>query len=94
MIRNLAGQAVGAEVVNAGSGAAFVGTVTVYVTVDGGVQALGTVGAGVATAEGNGLFTYLPSAAETDGLLVAFTFIGTGAIPSTVQMTTIPTRRV
>ena len=75
--------------VNATTGAAFAGTVTVYITIDGGTQAIGTVGSGVCTAEGNGYYSYAPSAAETDGNLVAFTFIGTGAIPATIQVETV-----
>jgi hypothetical protein len=89
VIRGQSGQVVGAGVINATTGAAFSGSpVTVYVCIDGGVQALGTVGSGVCTDEGNGYFTYQPSAAETDGALVAFTFIATGAIPATVQFPT------
>lgn len=86
MIRGQASQVVGAQMVNATTGAAFAGSVTVYVTVDGGTQAIGSVGSGVCTSEGNGLFTYVPSAAETDGAHVAFTFIGTGAVPATIQV--------
>lgn len=89
MIRDLAGQAIGAQMVDATTGASFSGTVTVYVTGDAGVQAIGTVGSGICTHEGNGYYTYLPSVAETDYLSVAFTFIGTGAIPQTVTVDTI-----
>jgi hypothetical protein len=60
--------------------------VTIYVTKDAGTQAIGTVGSGVCTHEGNGYHTYSPSQAETDGDLIAFTFIGTGAVPVTVQV--------
>lgn len=86
MIRGQASQIVGAQMVNATTGAAFAGAVTVYVTVDGGTQAIGTVGSGVCTLEGNGLYTYTPSEAETDGAHIAFTFIGTGAVPATIQV--------
>lgn len=89
MIRNQAGQSIGAQMISATTGAAFTGTVTAYVTIDAGVQAIGTVGAGVCTHEGNGYHTYRPSQAETDGELIAFTFIGTGAIPQTVQVPTV-----
>lgn len=89
MIRNQASQIVGAQMVSATTGAAFAGTVTVYVTIDGGTQAIGSVGSGLCTAEGNGYYTYAPSAAETNGYLVAFTFIGTGAIPATLQIATV-----
>jgi len=89
MIRNQSGQTIGSQMVNATTGAAFAGTVTVYVTIDGGTQAIGTVGSGVCTSEGNGYYTYAPSAAETNGYLVAFTFTGTGAIPATIQVATL-----
>jgi hypothetical protein len=88
MVKGQAGQKIGAQMVNATTGAAFSGTVTVYLTGDAGTQAIGTVAAGVCTAEGNGYYTYAPSQAETDYDLIAFTFIGTGAIPATIQVTT------
>jgi hypothetical protein len=90
MTRGSSGNVVGAGLINATTGAAFAGTVTVYVTLDGGTQAIGTVGSGLATAEGHGYYTYRPSAAECNGELIAFTFIGTGAIPATVQFLTDP----
>lgn len=89
MIRDSAGQVIGAQMVNASTGAAFNGTVTVYVTGDGGVQAIGATGSGICTAEGNGYYTYVPSQAETDYALIAFTFIGSGAIPATIQVATV-----
>ena len=88
MIRATAGQVIGAELVNATTGGAFVGTVTVYVTLDGAGQTLGQVGSGLCQAEGNGYYTYQPSKAETDGALIGFTFTGTGAVPTTVQVST------
>jgi hypothetical protein len=89
MVKNEAGQVIGAQMVNASTGAAFVGAVTVYVTGDGGIQALGSVGSGICTAEGNGYYTYRPAQVETDYILIAFTFIGTGAVPVTVQVATV-----
>ena len=86
MKRNVAGQKIGAQIVSATDGSAFTGAVTVYVTKDADTQAIGTVGSGAATHEGNGYHTYAPSQAETDGNLVAFTFIGSGAVPVTVQV--------
>ena len=88
MIRAQAGQSVSAQMLNA-TGAAFSGTVTVYVTLDAGTQAIGSVGSGLCTSEGNGLFSYRPSLQETDGAKCDFTFIGTGAIPTTIQYPTI-----
>jgi hypothetical protein len=86
MRKNIAGQKVGAQLVSASDGAAFTGAVTVYVTIDAATQAIGTVGSGLATHEGNGYHTYNPSQAETNGTLIAFTFVGTGAVPATVQL--------
>lgn len=77
--------------VSASDGSAFTGSVTVYVTGDAGTQAVGSVGSGACTHEGNGYHTYAPAQAETNYDLIAFTFIGTGAIPATVQVfTTYP----
>jgi len=86
MKKNVASQVVGAQMVNATTGAAFTSTVTVYVTGDGGTQALGGTGSGVCTHEGNGFHSYVPTQAETNYDHVAFTFIGTGAVPATVQL--------
>jgi hypothetical protein len=88
MKKNVAGQAVGAQMVNASTGEAFTGAVTVSVTGDAGTQATGSVGSGACTHEGNGYHTYAPAQAETNYDLVAFTFTGTGAIPVTVQIYT------
>ncbi len=85
MIKNVANQTVGAELIDATTGSAFAGVVTVHVTGDAGTQATGSVGSGICTAEGNGYYSYVPSAAETNYNLVAFTFTGTNAIPKTVQ---------
>lgn len=83
---NTAAQVIGCQMVTAADGSAFTGAVTVYVTGNGGVQAVGSVGAGACTHEGNGFHTYAPAQAETNYAHVAFTFIGTGAIPTTVQV--------
>jgi hypothetical protein len=89
LIINSAGQSIGAQMVDAFTGSAYGGAVTVYITIDAGVQAIGSVGSGICTAEGNGYYTYRPTAAETNGTLIAFTFIGTGAVPATVQVATV-----
>ena len=86
MKRNTAGQKIGAQLITAADGSAFSGAVTVYVTKDAGVQTIGSVGSGAATSEGNGYYTYAPSQSETDGDLLAYTFVGAGAIPVTVQV--------
>lgn len=84
MKKNVAGQIVGAEVLN--GTAAFAGSVTVYVTGDGGTQAVGTVGSGATTHEGNGFHTYAPSQAETNYDQVAFTFVPTSGRATTVTL--------
>lgn len=88
MIKNRSSQSIGAELVNASTGAAYSGTVTVYVTGDNGTQAIGTVGGGICTDEGNGTFTYNPSRAETNFNYIVWTFTGTGAVPVGVQLYT------
>jgi hypothetical protein len=88
MIKNTAGQAIGAQMVSASDGSAFTGAVTCYVCGDGGTQAAGSVGSGACTHEGNGYHTYAPAQAETNYSLIAFTFTGSGAIPATVQVET------
>lgn len=74
--------------VSATDGSAFTGSVTCYVTGDGGTQAAGSVGSGACTHEGNGFHTYAPAQAETNYDHVAFTFTGSGAVPATVQIYT------
>lgn len=88
MKKNVSGQKIGAQLVDASDGSAFTGSVTVYVTGDAGTQAAGSVGSGACVHEGNGYHTYAPSQAETNYDLVAFTFVGTGAVPATVQVYT------
>jgi hypothetical protein len=84
--KNVASQVIGAEMVSASDGSAFTGSVTCYVTGDGGTQAAGSVGSGACTHEGNGFHTYAPAQAETNYDHIAFTFTGTGAVPATVQV--------
>lgn len=88
MLKNTAGQAIGAQMVSATDGSAFTGAVTVYVTGNAGTQAVGSVGAGACTHKGLGYHTYAPAQAETNYDLIAFTFTGTGAVPATVQVNT------
>ncbi len=88
MKKNVAGQKIGSQMVSATDGSAFTSAVTVYVTGDAGTQAVGSVGAGACTHEGNGYHTYAPAQAETNYDLIGFTFIGTGAVPSSVQVYT------
>lgn len=88
MQKNVAGQKIGVQMVSASDGSAFTGSVTVYVTGDAGTQAIGSVGSGVCTHEGNGYHSYAPAQAETNFDLIAFTFLGSGAVPVTVQVYT------
>src|SRR5690349_8402384 len=88
MKKNVAGQRIGAQLVSATDGSAFTGSVTVYVTGDAGTQAVGSVASGACAHEGNGYHTYAPAQAETNYDLCAFTFIGSGAVPATVQVYT------
>lgn len=88
MQKNVAGQKIGVQMVSASDGSAFTGSVTVYVTGDAGTQAIGSVGSGICTHEGNGYHSYAPAQAETNYDLIAFTFVGSGAVPVTVQVYT------
>ena len=55
MIKNTAGQKIGAEMVSATDGSAFTGSVTVYVTGDAGTQAVNLVSRATTTGRaGNG----------------------------------------
>ena len=85
MFRNVASQVVTAQLVALTDGADITsGTTTVYVTKDGGTQASG----GTATHEGNGLWSFVPSAANSDGAHVVFTFVNTLAVTQSVQVYT------
>lgn len=85
MYRNVAGQVVTAQLVALTDGSdVATGTTTVYVTKDGGTQASG----GTATHEGNGLWSFAPSAGNTDGAHVVFTFVNTLAVSQSVQVYT------
>lgn len=88
-IRGISGNIAEAEVISALTGLAFAGAVSVYVTVDTGTQVLGTVGSGIAIAKGNGVYQYLPSAAESNGTKCSFLFTGANAIPALSQYWTI-----
>ena len=89
MRKNITDQVIGAQLIDASDGSAFSGaTVTVHITGDGGTQAAGAVGSGACTDEGNGFFSYVTNAAETNKDHLAFTFTATGAIPVTVQVYT------
>ena len=88
MKRNVAGQSISGTVLDASTGAHFAGAVTCYVTGDNGTQAIGTVGSGICTDEGNGEFSYNPSQAETNYEYVVFSFVGSGAVTAGVKVYT------
>lgn len=88
MKKNVASQTCGAQMITAADGTAFTGSVTAYITGDGGTQAVGSVASGACTHEGNGYHSYPLAQAETNYDHVAVTFIGTGAIASTIQYVT------
>lgn len=87
MRKNVAGQLIGAQITSL-NGNPFTGSVEVYVTGDNGAQALGTVGSGICTHKGNGYHSYTPAQAETNFEHIAFTFIGAGCVPVTLQIYT------
>jgi len=82
MRQNVAGQFIGAQMVSASDGSAFTGTVSAFVTVNGGTQG---AGGGAVTHKGNGYHSYALTQAETNAWHVAVTFTGTGAVPATSQ---------
>lgn len=89
MKKNVAGQKIGAQLVSKTDGSPVTtGTTTIYITGDAGTQAVGTVGAGACTHEGNGYWTYSPDIAETNYDLIAFTFVNAAACNPTVQVET------
>src|SRR5438128_2017349 len=90
--RNTAGQKIGAQLASATDGSPYTtGPVSAFITLDAGTQTAGT--GGTCVHGGEGYWTYSPSQAETDGILCAYTFIGSGAVPQTTQTFTpaIPT---
>lgn len=90
MKKNVASQIIGTQML-ATDGTAFTGTVTIYITGDNGTQTIGSVGSGVCAHKGNGWHSYVPAQAETNYNHVALTFVGTGAVPVTLQTyTTFP----
>lgn len=88
MKKNVAGQTIGAQMITAADGSAFIGVVTAYYTIDNGAQTIGSVGSGICTHKGNGYHSYTPTAAETNGDHIAWTFIGVGAVNATPQLYT------
>jgi len=84
MKKNVGSQIIGAQLISLSDGSAFTGAVTCYVTGDGGTQSAGATGSGACAHEGNGYHTYVPTQAETNYDQIGFTFVGSGAVTTTV----------
>jgi hypothetical protein len=85
MKKNVAGQAIGAQLVSATDGSNVTsGTTTVYRTGDNGTQA----SIGTATHKGQGYWSIALSQANTNFDHAAFTFVNTNAVSATVQVFT------
>jgi len=85
MRKNVAGQFISAQLVNAADGSAFTGSASVTVTVDNGSQ---TAGGGTVTHKGGGEHSYALTQAETNGDRVAVKFSGSGAVSRTINVYT------
>ena len=84
MKKNEGGQVVAFQAVSATDGSAVTtGSPTVYVTIDGGTQASGT---NTAIHEGQGVWSYAPTQAETNGDHVVYTFTLAGCINQSVNV--------
>ena len=78
MRKNVAGQAApSALLLDTNGSAVTTGTTTVYVTGDNGTQASG---GGTVTHEGNGVWSYAPTQAETNYDHISFAFVNSGAV--------------
>lgn len=88
-IRATAWTGVTAQLTTISTGADYAGSVTVYVKQDGGTLTLGTVNGGVCSSDGRGGYSYNPSASETDGELLTFQFVGSGAFTVEKQIGTL-----
>lgn len=86
-MQRAAGGIIGAQLVDSTTGAAFAGSATAFITGDAGTQ---TAATNSCVSEGNGYFSLVLTTTETDFALVAVTFIGSGAIPATIQILTTP----
>lgn len=83
MLRNVASQTIAANLASKTDGSAVTsGTTTVYVTKDGGTQ----FSIGTATHEGNGEWSIVPAATNTDAAHCAFTFVNTNSVNVTLNV--------
>src|SRR4051812_35427424 len=90
IIKNTTGNIVGRQMQTLADGSEFTGQVTVYITVDGATQALGTTGSGLATHEGHGYHSYVLAQTESNGQQIAVTWVGSGALTRTSEYETVP----
>ena len=91
MIRNGAGQQISGQLNSKTDGSAVTsGTTSCYVQGDAGAQAIGTVGSGACTHDGNGTWRYSPSAAETNYDHVCFTFVNSSGVTYLAQAYPLP----
>src|SRR5262245_54119168 len=93
MRKNVAGQVIGGQMISKTDGTPVTtGNTTVYYTGDGGIMTIGSVLSGLCTHEGNGYWTYTPTAAETNFTFIGWTFVNPAAITATVQVYTTTTQ--
>lgn len=89
MFKATAGQRVGAHILLGTDGTnVTTGTCTVYLTKDGGAQAVGNVSGGACTHKGNGYWQYVADATDTNADFIAFTFVHSTGVDATVQIET------
>lgn len=86
MKKNTASQTISFHMIAVADGSdVTTGTPAVYYVIDGGAE--GT-GAGTATHEGHGAWSYVPAQAETNGSHISFTMVLADAVSQTVQVYT------
>ena len=86
MKKNVASQFIGVQMITAADGTDFTGSITCTIAKDG--AALGASGGTGPTHQATGYYEYAPTQAETNADHIAFHFVGTGAISTTVQVYT------
>lgn len=86
MRKNVAGQVIAAQLVSKTDGGdVTTGTTTVYLEIDGGVQA----SIGTATHLGSGSWSFAPSQANTNGNHLKFTFVNPAAVTVGLNIFTV-----
>ena len=82
MLKNTASQTISALILNTAGAIVTTDTTTVYVCGDGGTQASG----GTATYEGNGVWSFTPSQANTNYDEISFLFSSSATVYVTTQI--------